>query len=101
MAREKPGARRFDSEEETPLNLHTPTHGNILAMMAEGGNAMSETHGHLHGEPITQDHVVASTLPLDHSAIDESGHMDHHRKPIISVHGKDIDEHELDHKSAA
>ena len=102
MAREKvKKVDPFEAEEETPLNRHTPGHGNILAMMAEGGKAMSEAEGRLHGESISQDHLVASTLPLEHSAIDETGHMDHHRKPIISVHGKDIDEHELDHKSAA
>lgn len=101
MAREKVKAEPFEAEEEAPLNLYTPPHGNILAMMAEGGKAMTEAEGRLHGESIPQDHLVASTLPLEHSAIDETGHMDHHRKPIISVHGKDIDEHELDHKSAA
>jgi hypothetical protein len=104
MAREKAAEKPlvpFEPEEEAPLDLYVPAHGNILAMMAEGGKVMSETQSHLHGEAITQDHVVAATLPLEHSAIDETGHMDHHRKPIISVHGKDIDEHELDHKSAA
>lgn len=56
---------------------------------------------HPQGQPIPDDHAVAATLPLDHSAVDESGHMDHHRKPIVSIHGKDVQEHELDHDSAA
>ena len=68
--------------------------------MAESAKASEQEDPGLHGEP-TVDHAVAATLPIDHSAVDEHGHMDHHRKPIISVHGKDIDENELNHKSAA
>jgi hypothetical protein len=83
------------------LDLRTPAHGNILAMMAEGHNHVAKNESHLHGEPVTEDHALAASLPVEHSAIDETGHMDHHRKPIISVHGKDIDEHELNHRSAA
>jgi hypothetical protein len=56
---------------------------------------------HPQSQAIIDDHAVAASLPLDHSAVDESGHMDHHRKPIVSIHGKDVQEHELDHDSAA
>ncbi|HVH85087.1 MAG TPA: hypothetical protein VM912_00055 [Terriglobales bacterium] len=93
----------FEPEDTTPLDLYTPTHGNILAMMAEAGthSEASKDEAHMHGEPIVDDHAVAASLPVEHSAVDETGHMDHHRKPIISIHGKDVDEHELDHKDAA
>jgi len=91
----------FEPEQATPLDLHPPSHGNILAMMAESGKASEEEESGLHGEPIDDDHAVAATLPVDHSAVDRQGHMDHRRKPIISVHGKDVDERELDHKHAA
>ena len=84
-----------------PLDLYTPPHGNILAMMAESGKPSEDEEPGLHSQPIGDDHAVAATLPIDHSAVDEHGHMDHHRKPIISIHGKDVDERELDHKHAA
>jgi hypothetical protein len=88
----------FEPDEATPLDLYTPVHGNILAMMAEGRTAKTPRG---RGESIQDDHAVAAGLPLEHSAVDETGHMDHHRKPIISIHGKDVDEHELEHKGAA
>ena len=88
----------FEPDESTPLDLYTPVHGNILAMIAEGSTAKAPRG---RGESIQDDHAVAAGLPLEHSAVDESGHMDHHRKPIISIHGKDVDEHELEHKGAA
>ena len=91
----------FEPDEETPLDLYTPTHGNILAMMAESGTHSEDDDARLHGEAIEDDHAVAATLPVEHSVVDESGHMDHHRRPIVSIHGKDVDEHELDHKDAA
>lgn len=91
----------FEAEESTPLDLYTPAHGNILAMMAESGKVCGETERHMHGEAIQDDHAVAASLPIEYSAVEEGGHMDHHRKPIISVHGKDVDEHELDHMTAA
>jgi hypothetical protein len=70
-------------------------------MMAESGKLSESEDPGLHGQPIADDHAVAATLPPDHSAVDEHGHMDHHRKPIVSIHGKDVDEHELDYKHAA
>lgn len=91
----------FEPDEATPLDLYTPAHGNILAMMAESGMHSEDDDTRLHGESIEDDHSVAATLPVEHSVVDESGHMDHHRKPIVSIHGKDVDEHELDHKDAA
>jgi hypothetical protein len=91
----------FEAEASTPLDLYTPTHGNILAMMAESDKVSDEAESHMHSEAVQDDHAVAATLPIEYSAVDEGGHMDHHRKPIISVHGKDIDEHDLDHMNAA
>ena len=89
------------AEESIPLDLCTPARGNILAMMGESGKVPEESEPDMHGEAIQDDHAVAASLPVEYSAIEEDGHMDHHRKPIISVHGKDVDEHELDHRSAA
>jgi hypothetical protein len=89
----------FQPEEATPLETDSPTHGNILAMMAESGKPSE--HPYLHCEAIEEDHAIAASLPVERSVIAENGHMDHHRKPIISVHGKDVDEHELDHTEAA
>jgi hypothetical protein len=91
----------FEPEEATALDLYTPSHGNILAMMAESGMHSEEDDTRLDGEAIEDDHAVAASLPVEHSVVDESGHMDHHRKPIISIHGKDVDEHELNHRDAA
>jgi hypothetical protein len=52
--------------------------------------------------PAVEDtHILAASLPVDYSAVDQRGQMDHHRKPIVSIHGKDVDERELDHKNAA
>lgn len=89
----------FEREAATPLETDSPTHGNILAMMAESGKR--NEHPYLHGEPIAVDHVIAASIPVERSVVAESGHMDHHRKPIISIHGKDVDEHELEHDHAA
>ena len=60
---------------------------NILAAMAGSGSAPEDE--------VRNDHTLASSLSVEHSAIDAEGRMDNHRKPIISIHGKDIDEHEL------
>jgi hypothetical protein len=86
---------------DTPLDHYTRPHANILVMMAESGKPSEDEEPGLHSQPIDDDHAVAATLPIDHSAVDEHGHMDHHRKPIISIHGKDVDERELEHKHAA
>ena len=91
----------FEAEESSPLDVYTPAHGNILAMMAESGKVPEESEPHMRSEATQDDHAVAATLPIEYSAVEEDGHMDHHRKPIISVHGKDVDEHELDHMNAA
>jgi len=60
---------------------------NIFATMAGSGPSPDDE--------IRSDHVLASSLPVEQTAIDAEGRMDNHRRPIISVHGKDIDEHEL------
>ena len=88
----------FDPDEATPLELYSRTHGNILAMMAESGRHEVPRS---RGETIEDDHTVAASLPVDYSVVDRRGHMEHHGKPIISIHGKDVDERELDRKNAA
>lgn len=89
----------FAPEAATPLDLHTPTRGNMLAMMANSGRRDEQPY--LHGEAVEKDHAIAASLPIERSVVAESGHMDHHRKPIVSIHGKDVDEHELDHRDVA
>lgn len=89
----------FKPEAATPLETDSPTHGNILAMMAESGKRSE--HPYLHGESVEQDHAIAASIPVERSVVAENGHMDHHRKPIISIHGKDVAEHELEHNHAA
>lgn len=83
----------------TPLDLHTPSHGNMLAMMVTSGRRDEQPY--LHGEAVEKDHVIAASLPVERSVVAENGHMDHHRKPIVSIHGKDVDEHELGHRDVA
>jgi hypothetical protein len=60
---------------------------NLFATMAGSGPAPDDQ--------VRSDHVLATSLPVEQTAIDAEGRMDNHRKPIISVHGKDIEEHEL------
>jgi hypothetical protein len=60
---------------------------NLFATMAGSGPAPDDQ--------VRNDHVLATSLPVEQTAIDAEGRMDNHRKPIISVHGKDIEEHEL------
>ena len=75
-----------------------PEAGNLLEMASKESSAPAGDI--LAGGPIIEDearddHILAALLPPEQSAIDAEGHMDHHRKLIISIHGKDIDEHEL------
>lgn len=63
--------------------------------MAQRGNIFMAGSGPAPEDEIRTDHILASSLPVEQTAIDAEGRMDNHRKPIISVHGKDIDEHEL------
>jgi hypothetical protein len=44
----------FEPDEATPLDLYTPVHGNILAMMAEGRTAKTPRG---RGESIQDDHL--------------------------------------------
>lgn len=99
--RSAPPPKPFQPEEATSLELYTPAHGNLLAMMAEGGKSFGEEEPQMQGDAITNDHAVAASLPLEHSVVEADGHMDHHRKPIISIHGKDVNEHELNRQNAA
>lgn len=89
----------FERETATPLETDSPTHGNILAMMADSGKRSERPY--LHGESFPEDHAIAASIPVERSVVAQNGHMDHHRKPIISIHGKDVDEHELEHDHAA
>ncbi|MEO8724956.1 MAG: hypothetical protein ABI383_02430 [Acidobacteriaceae bacterium] len=40
------------------------------------------------------EHDIAAHLPPDTTAIFASGDMDNHRKPIMSINGKDVPEHD-------
>lgn len=80
---------------EKALHNYSPDHMHSNRFRAH------QEHIYLAGEPVDDDHALATSLPSEHSAVDETGHMDHHRRPIISIHGKDVQEHELDRKSAA
>jgi len=61
---------------------------NLLSMMAAGNGPLPE-------DEVRDDHLITSTLPGEQSVVDSDGHMDSHRKPIISINGKDINDHEL------
>lgn len=63
--------------------------------LSQRGNIFVAGSGPAPEDEIRADHLLASALPVEQTAIDAEGRMDNHRKPIISVNGKDIDEHEL------
>lgn len=44
--------------------------------------------------PGLTEHDITAMLPPDTTAIFASGDMDNHRKPIVSINGKDISEHD-------
>ena len=44
--------------------------------------------------PGLTEHDIAAQLPPDTTVISASGQMDNHRKPIVSINGKDISEHD-------
>lgn len=44
--------------------------------------------------PILSEHDLAAQLPPDTTVISATGEMDNHRKPIVSINGKDISEHD-------
>ena len=57
-------------------------------MMAAGNGPVPE-------DEVRDDHMISSMLPTDRSAVDSEGNMDSHHKPIISINGKDINDHDL------
>lgn len=99
--RNNPAEARKGNQSSRPYFPQQKQPANLTGWGKIHGTENREEQMHPQGQPITDDHAVAATLPIDHSAVDDSGHMDHHRKPIVSIHGKDVQEHELDHDSAA
>ena len=70
--------------------------GNLLAFMAT-----SEIHEHEAADLNITDRDLANQLPPEHSSISANGRMDVHRRPIVSINGKDVDEHEEHLRDAA
>ncbi|HEY0564188.1 MAG TPA: hypothetical protein VGC88_01320 [Terriglobales bacterium] len=70
--------------------------GNLLAFMAT-----SEMHEHEAADLNITDRDLANQLPPEHSNVSADGRMDVHRKPIVSINGKDVDEHEEHLRDAA
>ena len=89
-------AEDTEMSEQTISRSSRPNHPMRRATdMAQRGNIFMAGSGPAPEDEIRTDHILASSLPVEQTAIDAEGRMDNHRKPIISVHGKDIDEHEL------
>jgi hypothetical protein len=83
--------RRRSSNPNHPMRRATdfikPNPGSVLAQAASGTAAPEDE--------VSTEHQLAATLPVEQSVVTADGRMDNHRTPIISVHGKDIDEHQL------
>jgi hypothetical protein len=83
--------RRRNSNPNHPMRRATdfikPNPGSVLAQAASSSAASDDE--------ISTEHQLAAMLPVDQSVVTADGRMDSHRTPIVSVHGKDIDEHEL------
>ena len=91
-----PAAEDTEMSEQTLPRNSRPNHPMRRATdLAQPGNIFMAGSGPAPEDEIRTDHILASSLPVEQTAIDADGRMDNHRKPIISVHGKDIDEHEL------
>ena len=91
-----PAAEDTEMSEQTIPRSSRPNHPMRRATdLAQRGNIFMAGSGPAPGDEIRTDHILASSLPVEQTAIDADGRMDNHRKPIVSVHGKDIDEHEL------
>ena len=89
-------AEDTEMSEQTISRSLRPNHPMRRATdLAQPGHIFMAGSGPAPEDEIRTDHILASSLPVEQTAIDGEGRMDNHRKPIISVHGKDIDEHEL------
>lgn len=86
------------AQNSRSVDLYAITHSKLLALMDSGRSLKRPS---TEARAVEDDRTLAASLPVDYSAVDRRGHMDHHRKPIISIHGKDVDERELDHRNAA
>jgi hypothetical protein len=84
----------LDPEYDSEQNDAGP--GNLLAFMAT-----SEMHEHEAADLNLTDRDLANQLPPEHSHVTADGRMDVHRTPIVSINGKDIDEHEEHLRDAA
>jgi len=85
----------LDPEASSALNDVGP--GDLLAMMATSSTVPDpEARGEI------SEHEIAAQLPPETTAIGADGAMDNHRRPIVSINGKDVDEHEhgLDRRAA-
>ena len=90
-ARETPAEASSESSRNHPRRRATDfvrPATSILSMMASGNGPLPE-------DEVRDDHMISSMLPTDRSAVDSEGNMDSHHKPIISINGKDINDHDL------
>jgi hypothetical protein len=84
-----------DPEPDSERNVAGP--GSLLQFMANSNTR--DDADELQLPLIERD--VAAQLPIDTTSIDEEGYMDSHRKPIVSIHGKDVEDHDERRKPAA
>jgi hypothetical protein len=84
----------LDPDPESERNEAGP--GNLLTFMAA-----SDMHEHEAADLNITDRDLANQLPPEHSSVSADGRMDVHRKPIVSINGKDIDEHQERQRDAA
>ena len=93
-----PYGQRFqvplDPEASSVRNTVGP--GDLLAMMA-ASSTMPDTEVDV---PTLTEHEIAAQLPPETTAVGAEGNMDNHRHPIVSINGKDVDEHERRDRAA-
>lgn len=66
--------------------------GDLLAMIATSP-APSPDNDESNGDDLAlTDHDIAAQLPPEITGITSEGKMENHRTPIVSIHGKDVDE---------
>jgi hypothetical protein len=80
---------RVDAEKDSERNVAGP--GNLLSFMAS--DPLDDA------DVVEQD--IAAQLPPENTVVHEDGFMDAPRKPIVSIHGKDVEEHDELRRPAA
>ncbi len=75
-----------DSDPESERNFGGP--GSLLSYIATSG----EDDSSLDDRDLLI-HDIAAHLPPEMSAVTADGYMDNHRTPIVSINGKDVNEH--------